>query len=85
MTDEQSETTHFSPETVPSWREYLKAFEAGIMPIFEKHGISRDAAIIAFGINGIENAIKIEADAIRKSLADDGDEWKIDPDEEDDE
>ena len=47
----------FSEEVEVSWRTYLRHFFTHVYPMFEEHGISRDAALSAWFTNRLRNAM----------------------------
>jgi hypothetical protein len=56
------ERTEFDEVVRVSWDRWLQDFKRDMLPVFEAHGFSADAALIAFQINTVTNAIQTEAD-----------------------
>jgi len=40
-------------DAVPSWAPYLQEFDTHAWPLFERHGYSKDAALLAWHLNQI--------------------------------
>jgi hypothetical protein len=56
-----------SEEERAGWDEYIGDFVRDVFPVFAKHGVSVDAALIAFMVNRVRNVI---------AEPDDGEPWK---------
>jgi hypothetical protein len=56
-------------ESVPSWDKWLVEFEADVMPMFLKHGYTRDTALLAYQLNAMYNRLPEKDD-------DDDEDWK---------
>lgn len=65
----------FNEETEQAWVGYLDHFFKWIYPIFERHDISKDAALTTWFINRLRNAIP--DDDVGNDITESGEEWKV--------
>jgi hypothetical protein len=65
-TEQWEERLEAGKDVQESWREYLTEFEDKIMPIMVSHGFSRDAALLVWRLNCIDNVLSDIRDLLRE-------------------
>ena len=53
----ESESEFGFVEALPGWERWLSKWELEVWPMFERHGFSKGAALIAWHLNQLKNTL----------------------------
>jgi hypothetical protein len=68
-TEQWEERLSAGKDVQESWREYLAEFEEKVLPILLSYGYSRDAALLVWRLNTLENSVTDIRDILREQAS----------------